>query len=119
MFHRDEVDHLKLGVVIRELSHEEVLPVHHGRHGTNEVGDDGLKPLRDLGLARVVANWLFGAVVDLVNIVRSQRVGKIDSRLSDVPPGLHGAFVRIFQALMPDVRPPAPLWQLLTLPMQW
>ena len=68
VLHRDEVDHLKLGVVVGALGHEVVVLAHRGRHGTQEVGAGGLKLLRDLGRAQFVANWLFGAVVDLVNV---------------------------------------------------
>ena len=64
------------------------------------VGADELKALHDLGLARLLANWLFGAVVDLVKVARGKRIGEIDSRLVDIPRGLHGALVWMPQALV-------------------
>ena len=60
---REDVYGLELDVVVRALGHEAVVPAHRGRHGTQDVGADELKPPHDLGLARLVANWLFGAVV--------------------------------------------------------
>ena len=88
---RDEMHHFKLRVVIGALGHEAVISARRGRHGTQEVSAHELKLLRDLGLARFVGNWLFGAVVDLVNVARGQRVDRIDSYLGDVLLGLHGA----------------------------
>ena len=75
------------------------------RHGFQEVDDDEPKPLRDLGLARLVMNWLLDALVDLADVARSQRVGEIGCCLCNVPCGLHGALVWMTQALVSDVRP--------------
>ena len=47
---RHEVDRLKLYVMIGGFVHEAVVSVRRGRHGTQEVGADDLKPLRDLGI---------------------------------------------------------------------
>ena len=44
----------------------------HESHETQKIGDDDLKPLRDLGHARPVANCLFGALVDLADVARGQ-----------------------------------------------
>ena len=90
------------------LGHKAVVPARHGRHGTQEVGADELKPLCDLSLAPPVANWLLGALVGSADVVRGQRDGEIDFRLGDVPRGLPGALVRMSQALVLDVRPPLP-----------
>ena len=107
---RDEVHHLELGVVVGVLGHEVVIPTRRQRYGIQEVNTDELKPLRDLGLAQLVARWLLGALVDLSNVTRSQRVGEIYSHLGDCPFGLHGTLVWISQSLVPDVRPLPPLW---------
>ena len=63
------------------------------RHGFQEVGDDEPKALRDLGLTRLVTNWLLGALVDLADVARSQRVGEVGCCLGNVPCGLHGTLV--------------------------
>ena len=121
---RDDVYRLELGVLVGELGHEAVVPARRGRHGTQEIGADELKPFRDLGLARLFTNWLSDAVVYLVNVARGQRLGEIDSPLGDVPCGLHDALVqmpealvrdvpvRMSQALVADVRSPPPPRQL-------
>ena len=123
---RDDVYRFELDVIVGILGHEAAVPSRRGRHGTQEVGADELKPPRDLGLTRLVANWLFGAVVDLVNVTRGQRVREIDS---DVPCGLHGELVRMPEALVPEVlvrmsqalmvnaRSPPPPWQLSASPV--
>ena len=126
---RDDVYRLELDVVIGALGHERAVLARRGRHGTQKIDVDDLKPPHDLGHARLVANLLFGVVVDLVNVVRGQRVGEIDSRIGDVPRGLRGALVwvcealvpdiliRMSQALVTDVRSPPPPWQLSTSPV--
>ena len=81
----DEVYHFELDVVVGVLGHEAVVSARRERYRTQEVGAGKLKPLRGFGLARLIVNWLFGAVVDLVNVARDQRVDGIDSRLSHVP----------------------------------
>ena len=68
--------------------------------------------LRELGRARLVANRLLDALVDLADVARGQRVGENDFRLGDVPRGLHGALVRMSQAIVPDVHTPPLPWQL-------
>ena len=60
---RDDVYRLELDVVVGALGHEAVVPVRRRRHGTQEVGAEDLKLPRYLGLARLVTNWLFGAVI--------------------------------------------------------
>ena len=40
-------------------------------------------------------NWLLGALINLVDVSRGKQVGKIDSRLDDVPRGL-ACMVRLF-----------------------
>ena len=67
---RDEVYHVELGAMVGVLGHEAIVPAQRERHGTQEVGADELKPLCDLGLARLVPNWLFGVVHDLVHVAR-------------------------------------------------
>ena len=126
---RDDVYRLELDVVIGALGDEAVVPARRGRHGIREVGTDGLKPPHDLDLARLVANWLFGAVINRVNIGRGQRVDEIDSRLGDVQRGLHGALVlmpemlvrdvlvQISHTLVAGVRSTPPPWQLSALPV--
>ena len=52
----DEVHHLELSVAAGVLGQEAIVPAHHGCHGTQEVGTDELKPLRDLSLVRLVVN---------------------------------------------------------------
>ena len=79
--------------MVGTLGHEAANPARHRRHGTQDVGADELKPPHDLGLVRLVAKWLFGTVIDLVNVARGQRVGEIDSRLGIVPRGLRDALV--------------------------
>ena len=61
---------------------------------------------------RLIANWLFGVAVDLVNVARGQRDGETDSRLGIFARSLHGVLVQMFEALVPDVCPPPPPWQL-------
>ena len=92
--------------MVRAHGREAVIPAHRGRHETQEVGADVLKPPRVLGLARLVVNWLVGALVDLTDVVRGQRVGEIDSRLGGVPRGLYGALVRMSETLVSDICPP-------------
>ena len=99
---RDEVDRLELDVVVEALGYEPVVPARRGRHGPHEVGADELKPLRNLDLARFVANMVFGTAVDLEIIARNQRVGEIDSHLGDVLRSLHSALVWMSEALVPD-----------------
>ena len=72
---RDEVDYVEPGAVVRVFGHKAIVPARCGRHGTQEVGADEMKPLRDLGLARLVPNWLVGALVDLAVVARDERVG--------------------------------------------
>ena len=48
---QDKVYRLELGVVVGVLDREAVVPARRGRHGTQEVGADDLKPLRDLGIS--------------------------------------------------------------------
>ena len=115
--------------MVGALGHEAVVPARRGRHGIQEVSADELEPPRDLGLAQLVVNWLFNAVVDLVNVARGQLVGENDSRLGGVQRGLHGTLVRMtkelvpdvlvwmFQALVADVNFPPPPWQLLASPV--
>ena len=100
---RDKVGRLERGVVVGVLGHEAVVSARHGRRGSQEVYADELKPSRDLGLARLVAIWLIGALVNLADVAHGQRVSKIDSRLGDVPHGLYDALVWISQVLVPDV----------------
>ena len=100
---RDEICRLENGVVVEALGHEAVVPARRRHHGNQKVGADEQKPLRDLGLAWLKANWLFGAVVDVVDVARDQRVGEFEYRLGDVPRGLHGAHVQIPEALVPVV----------------
>ena len=98
------MDRFELGVVVvGALGHDAVVPTRGGRRGSQGVGVDELKPLRDLDLAWFFVNWLFGTVIDLVNVARSQRVGEIDSRLGDVLRGLQGALIRMSKVLVPDV----------------
>ena len=54
--------------MVRALGYEAVNPTRCERHGTQEIGADELKPPRDLGRAGLVVNWLFGAVIDLLNV---------------------------------------------------
>ena len=61
--------------MVGALGHEAIVFVRRGRHGSQEVGADEPKSLRGLGLAQLVASWIFGAVVDLVNAARGQRIG--------------------------------------------
>ena len=126
---RNDLYRLELYVVVGTLGHEAENPACRRRHGTQEVGADELKPPRDLGLVRLVAKWLFGAVVDLVNVAHGQRAGEIDSSLGDIPRVLHGALVRMpealvldvlvrmSRALVPDVHSPPPPWQLSAPPV--
>ena len=51
--------------MVEALGHKAVVSARRGRHGTQEVSADELKSLRDLGLARFVANWLLDSLVDL------------------------------------------------------
>ena len=103
VFCRDDLYHLELDVVIGSLGHKSVVPARRGRDGAQEVSADELKPPHYLGLALLTVNWLFSAVVGLVYVARGQRVSETDSRLGDVPRGLHGALVRIPEALVRDV----------------
>ena len=64
-----------------------------------------------------------------MHVAHDQLVGDIDSRLGDVPRGLHGALVqmpealvsdviiRMSSALVPDVHSPPSLWQLPASPV--
>ena len=88
VLHRNDVYRLEHDVMVGALGHEAVIPPRRGHHGTQEGVAGKLKPPRDLGLAWLIVNWLFGAVVNLVNVARGQRVGEIDSRLGDSPRGL-------------------------------
>ena len=81
------------------------------------VDVDELKSLRDLGLDRIVANWLFDALVNLAGVVHGQQVGEIGSRLGNVTRGLDGVLVRMYQTLVPDVRPAPPPCQWSALPV--
>ena len=112
VFRRDEVNRLKHGVLVVALDHEAVVSARRERHETQEVGFNEPKPFRDLGLARIFAYWLLDAIVDLADVARGhfdvcllssrlswtsdytfQRASQIDSRLGDVPRGLHGVHV--------------------------
>ena len=92
---RDEVDLLEYGVVVGVFGHEPVFPAYNGRHGAQKTGTNKLKPFRDLGLARLLTNWLVGALVNLADVVHGQRVGEIDSRFVNIPGGLYSALARI------------------------
>ena len=59
----------------------------------------------------IVANRLLSALVDIEDVARGQGLGECDSRLGDVPHGLHIAPVWMSQARGPDIHLPSPPWQ--------
>ena len=65
---REEVDR-KLGAVVVVQGYDALVPA---CYGTQEGGTDEQKSLRDLGLARLFANWLLGAPTGFEDVARGQ-----------------------------------------------
>ena len=99
VFRQDEVDRLELDVVVGVIGHGTVVSTHNGRLETQGLDINTLKQIRSLCLARLLANCLLDALVDLADVARGQRVSGSDSRLGDNSRSLHVELVRMSEAL--------------------
>ena len=76
--------------MIGVLGREAVIFACRGCHRIQTVGIDELTPIRDFGFARLVANWLLGVFIDLLDVARGQQ-------LTPVPTMFHAvSIVRSF-----------------------
>ena len=83
VFRQDEVDRLELDVVVGVIGHGTVVSTHCGRLETQGLDTNTLKQTRPLCLARLLANCLLDALVDLADVARGQRASGSDSRPGD------------------------------------